>query len=107
MGFQECFWKAELLVWFGTVISVFPKTRQEKLKATTKRTEAGKAREQVLLHLTSGKQRLLTNNPHPSLGQQQGMDFLGGEAIPSQVLCGGAWQFLLLPLFCTTEKKAV
>lgn len=86
---------------------MFPKTRQEKLKATTKRTEAGKAREQVLLHLTSGKQRLLTNNPHPSLGQQQGMDFLGGEAIPSQVLCGGAWQFLLLPLFCTTEKKAV
>lgn len=41
---------------------MFPKLRQERLKAITKST---KAREQILLYYTTNKRCLLTNNPDP------------------------------------------
>lgn len=65
MGFQvgsadRCCWNAELLVPFSTTTSVFPKLRQERLKAITKSIKAG---EQILLYYTVSKPCLLTNNP--------------------------------------------
>lgn len=107
MGFQECFWKAELLVWFGTLTSVFPKPRQEKLKATTKRTEAGKAREQVLLHLSSANSVCWPITPIQVWGSSRDRTFWEGRQFPPRCSVVVLGNFCCFHCFALLKKSSV